>query len=169
MTKGPFGLTDEIAFFSGSGVIPLKAHGLAFRVYRQHPSWSVRDPDTCALEPIAGVHWNKAAAQAAGLPFQYNAVIQTQSWLIELLTNWMGDEGWLKTNSSEYRHFIYFSDVVLFRGKVIGKHIDENNEYCVDIETNGINQREENTTPGRSTVVLPSREKGIWPVAKRVN
>lgn len=166
--KGPLGLTDMIAFFAGSGVISLRAHGLAFRVYRQHPSWSFRDPRTCALEPIAGVHWNQAAAKAAGLPYEYNAGIQTQSWLIELMTSWMRDEGWLKTNYAEYRHFIYFSDVVWFTGTVTRKYVDENGEYCVDIETTGINQRGEDTTPGRATVILPSRQAGTWPVQRRL-
>jgi hypothetical protein len=80
----------------------------------------------------------------------------------------MGDEGWLKKNYAEYRRFVYHSDAVWFRGKVTRKYIDEDGEHCVDIETSGVNQRGENTCPGYSTVVLPSREKGDWPVEKRL-
>jgi len=166
IVKGPLGITDELAFFAGWGGIPLKAHGLAFQVFRQHPSWSFRDPETCALEPIAGVHWNKAAANAAGLPLPYHAGVQSQSWTMELLLNWMGDEGWLKRNYAEYRHFVYFSDVIWLKGKVTKKYCDENGDFCVDIETNGINQRGENAIPGYSTVILPSREAHTWPTEK---
>jgi hypothetical protein len=87
---------------------------------------------------------------------------------INLLTNWIGDDGWLKKCYCEYRHFVYLSDVVSLYGKVVNKYVDENSEYCVDIETGGLNQRGENVMPGKSTVILPSREANTWPVAKRL-
>jgi hypothetical protein len=80
----------------------------------------------------------------------------------------MGDEGWLKENYAEYRRFVYLSDVVWFRGKVTKKYVDQDGEYCVEIETSALNQRGENTVPGYSIVALPSRDKGTWPVEKRL-
>ncbi|MDY7019121.1 MAG: MaoC family dehydratase N-terminal domain-containing protein [Chloroflexota bacterium] len=167
--KGPLGLTDELAFFAGLNGSMLFAHGMALRYYRDHPTWGFRDPNTFAMEPAAGVHWNKHAASSAGLPDCYDIGIQRQSWLVHLLTNWMGDEGWLKRNYAEYRFFVYFSDVVWLRGKVTKKYVDENGEYCVDIETSARNQRGEETMPGRSTVILPSREAGTFPVRNRLS
>jgi hypothetical protein len=79
----------------------------------------------------------------------------------------MGDDGWLKKCYAEYRSFVYYSDVIWVRGKVTNKYID-GAEYCVDIETSGVNQRGENVMPGQATVVLPSREKGTWPVVTRL-
>lgn len=166
--KGPFGLTDMVAFCVGAPPVQILAHHMALKLYRRHPAWAFRDTNTYASEPIYAVHYNKSAANAAGLPYPYDAGTQRQSWLIHLLTNWIGDEGWLKQNYAEYRKFVYFSDVVWFRGKVTKKYVDEDGEYCVDIETNGYNQRGENTTPGHSTVVLPSKKKGTWPVAQRL-
>lgn len=168
LIKGPLGLGDEFAYFSGAGVASLKAHRIAVKEFHRHPAWSFRDPNSWRLEPIAGVHWNFEAAKAAGLPYPYDAGIQRQSWLMQLFTDWMGDEGWLKTNYAEYRKFVYWSDVLWIKGKVSRKYIDENGEYCVDIETNAINQRGEDTMPGRGTVILPSREGGTWPVALRL-
>ena len=166
--KGPLGLTDEIAFCAGCGSYYLIAHRAALSGYRQHPAWAFRDPDSHSLEPIFAVHYNLRAALAAGVPYPYAWGRQMQCWQIHLLTNWMGDEGWLKTSYCEYRHFVYLSDVVWIRGKVTGKSIDNNKEYCVDIETSGFNHRGENTMPGRVTVILPSREAGTWPVAVRL-
>jgi hypothetical protein len=42
ITKGPIGLTDEIAFVaSGAAHIPrLAAHGVALRRYKKHPGWA---------------------------------------------------------------------------------------------------------------------------------
>lgn len=167
--KGPFGLTDMIAYCVGATPVQLAAHGTQLRNYRKHPAWAFRDPDTCALEPIYAVHYNKNAAQGAGLPAPYTAGVQNQSWLINLLTNWMGDEGWLKRNYAEYRKFVYFSDVVRFTGKVAKKYIDENGEYCVDIIANGINQRDEEIIPSLSTVILPSKNEGKKPVGQRIS
>ncbi len=169
VVKGPFGLTDIIAFCVGAAPVQIAAHGVQLQLYRKHPAWGFRDPVTHAWEPIYGVHYNRAAASSAGLPYPYDVGAQRQCWLFNLLTNWVGDEGWIKSNYAEYRKFVYHSDVVWFKGEVIKKYIDENGEHCVDIETSGVNQRGEDTIPGHSTVVLPSREKGTWPVERRLS
>jgi acyl dehydratase len=168
VVKGPIGLTDEIAWTSGFGPGWLKANEAALKIYKRHPSWGFRDPDTYAMEPIAAVHWIKAAATSAGLPAPYDLGAQRQSWVIQLLTQWMGDTGWLKRCYCEYRAFVFLSDVVWLRGRVTGKSVDADGECCVEIETSGFNQRGENTIPGKAVVVLPSRERGTDPVGKRL-
>ncbi len=167
MVKGPLGLTDVIAFCIGAAPVPIKAHALSLHQYYKHPAWAFRDPNTFALEPIYSVHYNKAAANAAGLPYPYDVGIQRQSWLIQLLTNWMGDAGWLKRNYAKYRRFVFLSDVIWLRGKITKKYIDEKGECCVDVKTTAINQRGEETMPGRSTVILPSKERASWPLGGR--
>jgi len=170
VVKGPIGLTDEVAFISGGGApIPrLAAHEVALRAYRQHPAWAFRDPSSYALEPIFAVHYNKEAAKAMGLPMQYDVGFQRQCWQIHLLTNWMGDDGWLKRCYAEYRKFVYHSDVVWLRGKVTEKYVDEEGESCVRIETNAVNQRGEKVMPGWAIIVLPSRGKGSFPLDSRL-
>ena len=168
VVKGPLGLTDMIAFCAGAAPVQLLAHGLSLRLYRKHPAWGVRDKQTAAMEPVYSVHYNKSVANAVGLPYPYDVGAQRQCWLFHLLTNWIGDEGWIKRNYAEYRKFVYLSDAVWFTGKVTRKYIDEEGEYCVDIETHGFNQRGEDTIPGHSTVVLPSREAHFWPLESRV-
>ena len=171
IVKGPIGMTDEIAFLIGGGApIPrLAAHGVQLRQYRRHPAWAFRDPNTQALEPIFSVHYNKGAALAqGGLPMQYDIGFQRHCWQIHLLTNWMGDDGWLKKSFVEYRKFVYHSDVVWLSGKITKKYIDDNDEHCIDIETSAVNQREEEVMPGRATVILPSRDTGTSPLAKRL-
>lgn len=99
-----------------------------------------------------------------GNPYPYDVGIQRHCWLNHLLTNWIGDDGWLKKSYGEYRKFVYLSDVVWMKGKVTKKYIDEDGEYAVDVEVHGVNQRGEDTIPGRATVVLPSRVAGTSPV-----
>ncbi|TAK29478.1 MAG: acyl dehydratase [Chloroflexota bacterium] len=170
VVKGPLGLTDELAFFLGGATpIPrLSAHGMGLRQYRKHSMWAFRDPHTYALEPIFAVHYNREAARAMGVPMQYDVGIQRHCWGIHLLTNWMGDNGWIKRSRTEYRQFVYFSDVVWLKGKVTRKYIDDNGDHCVDIERHAINQRDLDVMPGWATVALPSREKGISPLDGRL-
>jgi acyl dehydratase len=170
VVKGPLGVTDEVAYIIGGGVpIPrMQAHGVALRSYQKHPAWAFKDPNTSALEPIYAVHYNKMAAKAMGLPEAYDVGVQRHCWGIHLITNWMGDNAWLKRSYTEYRKFVYLSDVVWLKGKVVEKYIDEEGDNCVRIERYAINQRDENVMPGYAIVALPSREKKSSPLDKRI-
>lgn len=170
VVKGPLGLTDEIAYIAaGAAPIPrLAAHGVGLREYRKHPAWAFRDPNTYALEPVYAVHYNREAARAMGLPSPYDVGFQRQCWQVHLLTNWMGDDAWLKKSGAEYRKFVYLSDVVWVKGKVSRKYIDSDGEPCVDIRTMAVNQRGEEVMPGHATIVLPSKVRGTWPLDSRL-
>ena len=168
VVKGPFGMTDIVAYCVGAAPVQLAAHGTQLRQYKKHPAWGFRDPVTHAWEPVYGVHYSIAAARGVGARYAYDVGVQRHCWLVNLLTNWMGDAGWLKRCDAQYRQFVYHSDVVWLKGKVTKKYLDGNGEYCVDIEAHGINQRGEDTMPGEATVILPSREAGSWPVEKRL-
>ena len=168
--KGPLGITDEVAYIIGGGVpIPrMAAHGIALKAYRKHPAWAFRDPNTNALEPIFAVHYNKQAANVMGLPQAYDVGLQRHCWGIHLITNWMGDDAWLKRSYAEYRKFVYLSDVVWLKGTVIKKYIDGNGDHCVEIERHAVNQRGEDVMPGFAIVALPSRENKISPLDTRL-
>lgn len=168
LVKGIFGFTDFMAYTVGAAPVAVAAHGYQLRQYKKHPAWAFRDPETGAWEPVYGVHYLKSAAKAVGVPFCYDAGAERQSWLINLLTNWMGDNGWIKRNYAEYRRFVYLSDAVWLTGRVVEKYMDESGEPCVDIESSAMNQRGENTMPGYSTIVLPSRERGTSPLDRRL-
>jgi hypothetical protein len=138
------------------------------RSYKKHPAWAFKDPDTHALEPIYAVHYNRRAANAMGLPQAYDVGIQRHCWGIHLVTNWMGDEAWLKKSYSEYRKFVYLSDVVWIKGRVTKKYVDEEGDHCVYIERSAVNQRQENVMPGYAIVSLPSKQSGYSPLDKRI-
>jgi acyl dehydratase len=156
-TKGPIGLTDEIAFVaSGAAPIPrLSAHGVALRRYRKHPKWAFRDPSTHALEPVYSVHYNDYAARLQGAQIAYDVGIQRTCWQIHSLTHWMGDAGRLKSIHGQYRAHVYLSDVVRLGGKVVGKEVDEDGDHVVRLETWAHNQRGKDVMPGSAVVALP--------------
>jgi acyl dehydratase len=169
VTKGPIGLTDEIAFVAGGGTpIPrLKAHAAALHDYAAHPAWAFRDPVTGAREPIYSVHYNLQAALAMSVAFQYDVGFQRQCWQIHHLTHWAGDHAWLKETRAQYRRFVYLSDVVELQGTVTGTRIDDDGDHVADIDTRAINQRGENVMPGTAVVALPARHGERSPAARR--
>ncbi len=169
ITKGPIGLTDEIAFVAGGGTpIPrLKAHAAALHDYQAHPAWSFRDPVTSAREPIYSVHYNLQAARAMSAEYQYDVGFQRQCWQIHHLTHWCGDSGWIKECQAEYRKFVYLSDVIELSGEVTGKRVDADGEKVVDVRTVARNQRDETVMPGSAVIALPTRDGADSPAARR--
>lgn len=158
VTKGPIGLTDEIAFVaSGAAPIPrVAAHGTALRRYKKHPKWAFRDPNTQALEPVYSVHYNDYAAQMQGAQAAYDVGIQRTCWQIQSLTNWAGDAGEVRSIHGQYRAHVYLSDVVRLGGRVTAKE-ERDGESVVEIETWATNQRGQNVMPGSAVIVLPRR------------
>ena len=106
-----------------------------------------------------------AASQGVGKLIVHGPL--KRAWLIQLMTDWIGEEGFLKRFSCQFRAMDYPRPMKdLFnpqegetwwcRGRVTGKHV-EAGEHCVDCEIWIENGRGEVTTPGHATVVLPSR------------
>jgi acyl dehydratase len=159
ITKGPIGLTDEIAFIAaGAAPIPrISAHGVALKRYRKHPKWAFRDPTTHALEPVYSVHYNDYAARLQGAQIAYDVGIQRTCWQIHSLTNWMGDDGTLLDLTDQYRAHVYLSDVLRLGGRIDAKEVDAEGRHVVKLTTWAWNQREQNCMPGTATIALPNR------------
>lgn len=159
ITKGPIGLTDEIAYIAaGAAPIPrIAAHRVALKRYQRHPRWAYRDPTTHALEPVYSVHYNDYAAKLQGAQAAYDVGIQRTCWQIHALTNWMGDTGFLKAANSQYRSHVYLSDVVRLGGRVEKKEIDADGDAVVRVSTWARNQRGQNVMPGDAVIRLPRR------------
>jgi len=168
VVKGIFGLTDMIAYCVGAAPVQIAAHGVQLRTYKKHPAWAFREPTLGSWEPVYAVHYLDSAAKGVGAMYCYDAGIQRHCWFNSLFTNWMGDEGWLKKTTAQYRQFVYLSDAVWFHGKVVKKNIDESGEHCVEIDAYGINQRGDKTIMGTGEVILPSKTEKTSPVEKRL-
>lgn len=160
LTKGPIGLTDEIAFVAaGAAPIPrIAAHRVSLKRYRKHPKWAFRDPSTNALEPVYSVHYNDYAAKLQGAQAAYDVGVQRTCWQIHALTHWMGDAAQLKTANSQYRSHVYLSDVVRLGGRIESKEIDADGDAVVHITTWAHNQRGQDVMPGTAIVKLPRRD-----------
>lgn len=161
IAKGPLTQTDMIVFHAGGyGFVPYApcSNRIAYKNRQRIAPFYVKNeygvPDVAQR-----VHWDSAWAQAIGNPMAYDYGVMRDCHLSHLVTDWMGDDGWLVSQSSEIRKFNYIGDTHTFTGEVVGKRV-EDGLHLVDIEMRGTNQRGVVTCPGKATVALPSRDHG---------
>jgi len=164
--KGPLCMTDMVAWYIGSNQVYHPAFGPALKNYARHPQFSYRDPIIGVLQPNARVHDTIEVAHSAGVPAPYDIGVQRHQWLFHLLTNWVGDDGFIKECSAEFRRFNLFGDLQTLRGSVIDKRIDPDGDHVVDLSLRSENHRGEVTMPGSAVVALPTRESGDRPVVR---
>lgn len=168
VVKGPLSLRDMLVWNMGAGSIFMRAHGIFVDYQRRHPAVSVFDATAGEAEVPEIVHFQNASAQDVGTSLAYDYGYERMSWLGNLLTNWVGDVGFVKKMYAELRGLNYVGDTTWCKGKVTKKYFDENLEACVDLECHSENQRGEITMVGQGVVILPSKEKGTSPLDKRL-
>lgn len=154
IVRGPLSLMDTMGFLVGSG--RGHTHGVIFKNAVKHPGHFFRNPEAGGGIEYTGIgHHRESTAKEVGVPGVYDYGPQRSSWMASLVTNWMGDAGFLKRVRTQMRGFNIMGDCTWARGKVTRKYIKDGNAL-VDIEIRGENQRGELTTPGLATVLLPS-------------
>lgn len=96
------------------------------------------------------------AQRRRAMPAQFDWGPQRICWLIQMMTDWMGDDGTLKKISSSVRRPNLVGDTNTVKGKVWKKYT-EGGEHLVDCDIWVENQTGATTAPARATVVLPSK------------
>ncbi|EID13136.1 FAS1-like dehydratase domain-containing protein [Mycolicibacterium phlei] len=157
--KGPLTTVDIISMhmgwgWGGYGVGPLK---YAHQLRRRMPAFFV--PDEYGVPDIVQrLHWDSERAKALGIPAPYDYGQMRAAWVSHLLTNWIGDDGWLCEMDLQLRGFNYHGDIHRCTGTVTAK--GDGPGEPITIEVAATNQRDETTTKGTAKVLLPSRERG---------
>ena len=113
------------------------------------------------------LHYEDAYAefQGVGKPIVHGQL--KRGWLVQLVTDWMGEQGTLKKFSCQFRGMDYprpmksltephEGETCWCKGKVTNMYV-EGDEHWVECEIWVENGKGENTTPGTAAVVLPSR------------
>ena len=154
IVKGPMTVTGFIAYAQGWGGLYIRANKLAYQLQKDHPSAGIKNAYGIPDCPER-VHWEAEMAQRVGVPEAYDYGPERCSWASHLVTNWMGDDGFLRNLKTEIRRHNPAGDVIIMKGEVIKKY-SENNKKLVDISIRGDQQEGELSIKGTATVVLPS-------------
>jgi len=156
IVRGPYTATTAVAFEQGWGGLFIKAHGFWFDYLRRHPAAGI--PNAYNIpEPPEAVHWDSALARAVGVPEAYDYGPERVAWLATMLTNWIGDDGFLSELYCEVRRFNLIGDLTYCRGKIVSKEIRDADSGTVKLEIEAIDQRGDTTAGGWAQVTLPRR------------
>lgn len=157
MLKGPLTITDMICWYSGGGH-SYQSHRRAVMHRKRHPADAFRNSDTGAQDSAARGHTENKMARDVGMPGGYDVGPQRISWMGQLMTNWMGDDGFLRRLNVSIRRPNIFGDVSWCRARVAEKRVED---ACglVDLDVWVENQLGETTATGMATVALP-RKRG---------
>jgi len=153
--KGPLTPTAEIAFESYFGIY-LVGNKVAADLYAKHPALMIPNEQGIP-EPPQRVHWDNAFTQRLlGLPGAYDLGPERCSWLIQGMTDWIGDNGQLTMLEARYHKFNYMGDVTWVRGKVSDKFERDGKAY-VRCALECVNHRDEVTATATAEAVLETR------------
>ena len=156
MAKGPMTVTGFIAYAQGWGGLYIRANKLAWRMIHRHKGLGI--PNRFGIPDCPErVHWENEFATMVGAPGAYDYGPERCSWLTHHLTNWMGDDGFLRRATCKIRRHNPEGDMLFISGKVTAKR-SEGGRHLVDIEQQAVNQDGELSIVGTGTVELPIRQ-----------
>jgi acyl dehydratase len=161
IVRGPMRTSDLIIWHIGWGMqlTPPGAFRLSYKIRKKAPGMYTPNP-LGVPDTVQRLHWEKEWANELGIPISYDYGGMRETFLTNLITNWMGDEGWLWKMSCQHRKFVYTGDTYWIKGKVKRKEQTEGrNEVHLDIWVE--NQWGTIVTPGEAVVLLPTRSKQV--------
>lgn len=160
VVRGPLGVIDIMAWYSGQqgathygGV-----HGDALRYRRRHADYHINE--TTGVKESAGRgHLETATGRDVGMGGAYDIGPQRIAWGQNMMTNWIGDHGFLHTLDVAVLKPNLVGDTLWWKGTVTGKSTREG-YGVVDVAVRATNQNGVVSAEGTSSVILPLRDQG---------
>lgn len=123
----------------------------------------VKHPTTMQLVKFAGasgdyyqIHYDKDFARANGLTGVIVHGWLTLSFLGQMITGWIGEQGTLVKLGCSHRGMLFPGESIFCKGKVTRKYVKDDKNY-VEAGIWAENPKGEKATPGTAVVILPSR------------
>jgi acyl dehydratase len=151
--KGPLTVTDCICFVSGFGWVFARPHRLWNDYRKQHPGVGIKNRQGVWDVPER-VHWEEDLARAIGMPMIYDYGPQRIAWFDHAVSDWMGDDGWIRRIEVKLLAPNFMGDTTRIHGTVSAVIASDN---CAVIDLKGEDQRGRLTAVGKAEVVLPSK------------
>ena len=155
IVRGPLTIGDMVCWNA--------ALGPAYRAGRLGHLDVLNAPHTGVRNPIIGwkvkysqQHEDFNLASQRGMPGPFDNGVMRFAWVCPLVTNWIGDEGFLRRLYVQVKTPNIYGDTTWYRGKIVEKTV-EDGKGIVRLDITGINQVGITTTQGRAEVVLPTR------------
>jgi len=157
MVKGPMTVTGFIAYAQGWGGLYIRANKLAWKMQTKHPGLGIKNRFNVPDCPER-VHWDESFALEVGAPGAYDYGPERCSWLTHHITNWMGDDGFLRKSKCQIRRHNPDGDALIIEGVVSRKFV-EDGRHLVEVSQTATTHRNEQSATGAAIVELPSRSQ----------
>jgi acyl dehydratase len=160
VVKGPLTGTDLVGWYSAvQGARPYGGTSeLVYKYRRRHADFHV-NPQTGARDSAGRGHLEVQTGVDVGMGGAYDIGPHRIAWCGHMMTNWIGDDGFLRRLNVQVRRPVLLGDTLWWRGVVTGKEVIDG-YHRVDVDVTGITQRDEKVSWGNAEVYLPSRESG---------
>jgi acyl dehydratase len=152
MLRGPLTIGDMVAWNAALGP-SYKAGRLGYLDIIKAPHNAVITPKIGLPVKNSQQHEDFTLAAGRGMPGPFDNGVMRFAWSTPYVTNWMGDEGFLKKLDCQVRKPMVYGDTIRYTGKVAEKGEDGS----VTLEFTGTNQLGEIASKGTAEVILPSK------------
>jgi len=140
----------------GGGSPFFKAHKIEMDFEHRHPKALEYVEETNEADVPELVHVLDQFARNIGIEYAYDYGNQRMTWLCNLFTNWMGDDGFLRKAKSQIRRHNPDGDAIFINATVVRKFV-EDGKHLVEIQQKAETHRGELSASGVAIVELPSR------------
>lgn len=155
--RGPLTIGDLIAWQSAIGP-SYRASALGFRD-------SENAPHTTAIHPVTGwpyrnsqQHEDSILSNQRGMPAPFDNAVMRFAWVSSIVTNWMGDSGFLRSLTVSAVEPIIYGDATWYRGEVT-RSVESNSYRIITVRINGTNQLNQLTTSGLAEILIMPQAK----------
>lgn len=154
VVKGPLDICDCCARTAVNTYTV--AFAIKWAAIREHFDHHPIDPETGDSRYRRDWHYEDKMARVMGMPYAFADGVQNEMAMSHIITNWMGDDGFVKVIDFRNRRINILGDATWVKGKVVKKY-STNGEHLVDLELRGENQEGKVHTTGTAIVRLLSR------------
>jgi len=157
--RGPLVVGDVIAWLMGNGRHEIFPYRLNWKNRQRMGGFYSRN-EYGAWDSAMRVHWDDAYAQSVGAPRAYDYGMLRNAWIMQVVTDWMGDDALLVAVDDRIKGFNTLGDLTKLTGRV--ESVDTSGEWPeVVLGVECTNQRDETTATASMRVRLPSRKRGL--------
>ncbi len=151
--RGPLTIGDMVCWNAAIGP-SYKAGRWGYLDLQNAPHVAALNPATNFPVKYSQQHEDFNLAAGRGMPGPFDNGVMRFAWTVPLITNWIGDDGFLRKLYVQVRRPVIYGDIVTVTGKVAETDAAS---ATVKIEIAATNQEGEIATVGHAEVELPRR------------
>ena len=160
MMRGPLSIGDLICWQAGIGP-SYRAGSLGYFDALQSPHTTVLNPVTGWPLKYSQQHEDFRMAAQRGMPAPFDNSLMRFAWIIPMLTDWMGDDAFLRKLTIETGLPLIYGDTTWYRAVIARDEPDPGRKLRhLELYISGVNQLGQTTTTGSATLELPFEESG---------